>query len=154
MALKDFLSLADDKLHEVFAKKAYDPQKDRERMVKRLDTANNQFQSATPTKGQKIWKIANGVVELTLPFFIGGKSVFHLPSERFSDAIKHLKEAVLAGDADEHLKAGAQSGSDKPARIKREPTSSGGDGGRSWSPERKAKFAATIAARNAAKGKG
>ncbi len=36
MALKDFIALADDKLHEVFVKKAYDPQRDRAAMVKRL----------------------------------------------------------------------------------------------------------------------
>ena len=51
MSFKSFLSLADAKLHEVFSRKDYDPTKDRAAMTKRLDTALNQFQSATPTKG-------------------------------------------------------------------------------------------------------
>ena len=149
MALKDFLSLADDKLHEVFAKKDYDPAKDRAAMIKRLDTAHTQFQSATPIKGRKMFKIANGVVELTLPFEIGGKSVFHLPTERFADAIQHLKDAVGQGEADGHLKSGATNVA-APRQARKPDAPRYSEGTRGWSDERRAKFAATVAARKAA----
>ena len=157
MALKDFLSLADDKLHEVFAKKEHDPRKDRAAMIKRLDTAHGQFQSETPVKGRKMFRLANGVVELTLPFEIGGKSVFHIPTERFSDAIQHLKDAVGKGEADEHLKSGAATGGGvaaprAPRKAKDAEAPRYSEGSRGWSDERRAKCAATVAARNAAKG--
>ena len=154
MALKDFIALADDKLPEVFAKKAYDPQRDRAAMVKRLDTAHAQFSATEPTRGRKMWKLNNGVVELTLPFPIGGKQVFHMPSERFADAIQHLKDAIGKGEADTELQAHGERGDAAPAPRKSRSASalSSGDGSRSWSPERRARFQETIAARNA-KGK-
>lgn len=152
MALKDFIALADDKLHEVFAKKAYDPRRERAAMVKRLDTAHAQFTADAPTRGRKMWKVNNGVVELTLPFAIGGKSVFHMPSERFADAIQHLKDAIGKGEADTELEAHAGRGGDAAAapRASRETsTPRYATGSRSWSPERRARFQETIAARNA-----
>ena len=155
MALKDFIALADDKLHELFARKAYDPQRDRAALIKRLDGAHSQFTATEPTRGRKMWRVANGVVELTLPFAIGGQSVFHLPTERFADAIEHLKHAVGAGEADGELQAHSESrtgtAGPAPKAPKSQSTSTArySDGSRSWSPERRAKFRETIAARNA-----
>lgn len=163
MALKDFLSLHSDDLRETFARKEYDPTRDRAALVKRLDNADNAFKSATPTKGKKMFRIANGVVELTLPFAIGGRSTYHIPSERFSDAIQHLKDAVTGGEADDDLKKARESGSvdggeAAPARAPRAKREAGegrySEGSRGWSDERRARFAETIAARNAAKGNG
>ena len=157
MALKDFVALADDKLHEVFASKAYDPKRDREAMIKRLDTAHLQFGATEPTRGRKMWKLNNGVVELTLPFAISGKSVFHIPSERFADAIDHLKSAIGKGEADAELKAHGEGGGARASapRAGRKPRDSSApryaEGSRSWSPERRARFAETIAARKAGK---
>jgi len=148
MALKDFLALADEKLHETFSKKAYDPTKDRAALIKRLDTADNQFKSATPTKGKKMFRLQNGVVELNLPIELGGKSRFLIPAERFSDAIEKLKSAVGAGEADTEFEASQSATTPKTPRKLRE----GGGEGRAWSDERRARFAETIAARKATKG--
>ena len=103
MALKDLLALADDKLHEVFSRKPHDPAKARNAFIKRIDTTENQFKSATPVRGRKIFKIANGVVQVTLPFEIAGKSTFHVPSERFSDWLGHLRDSVSKGELDKEL---------------------------------------------------
>lgn len=103
MALKDFLALADDKLHELFSTKKPDPTKARASLVKRLDTAATQFGSPEPSRGKKMWSVNNNVVELTLPVAIGGKSTYFFPAERFPDAIKSLKDAVNAGEADADL---------------------------------------------------
>lgn len=145
MALKDFVSLADDKLHEVFSQKPHDAAKAREAMVKRLDKAYEQFQATEPVRGRKLFKIQNGVVELTLPFEVAGKNVFHLPSERFVDALKHLKTSITKGELDDELKA-AGSSKEAPERAPRRTSAAAGRG---WTDERRAKFAATVAARNA-----
>ena len=155
MALKDFVALADDKLHEVFSRKPHDATKSREAMVKRLDKASEQFQATEPVRGRKLFKIQNSVVELTLPFEIDGKSTFHIPSERFADALTHLKESVTKGELDNELKKGAdQSYSGTTAAAVKAPRNqSSGAAGRGWTDERRAKFAATVAARNAGKAK-
>lgn len=159
MALQDFIALADDKLHELFSRKAYDPQRDRAAMVKRLDNAHAQFTATEPTRGRKMWRLNNGVVELTLPFAIGGKSVFHIPTERFADAIEHLKHAIGKGEADAELKAHAEGASGvgpaaaKPSKAASSTGARYAKESRSWSPERRAKFQETIAARAAAKQK-
>jgi len=151
MALKDFLALADDKLHETFSRKAYDPAKDRAALVKRLDTADNQFKSATPTRGKKMFRLANGVVELNLPISIGGKSRFLIPSERFSDAIASLKTAIGAGEADKELEAGSSGVDGSTPSAPRKPRQKTEGAGRGWSDERRARFNESIAARKAAK---
>lgn len=143
MALKDLLSLADDKLAEVFAKKPHDPAKARTPILKGIDRTKNQHASATPVRGKKWFKVANGVVQVTLPFEIAGKSTFHLPSERFVEWLDHLKDSVTKGELDKEIEAGA-------SKSPRAPKISGG-GGKGWSPERRARFAASIEARKKAK---
>lgn len=110
MALTDILKLADDKLAETFAKRAVDPAKARKPILKMIDNAINQFASATPVKGRKMWKEANGVVEFTPPFQIGGKDMLYIPSERFGDVLKTLRASVEAGEADDAIKARAEAG--------------------------------------------
>ena len=155
MALKDFIALADDKLHEAFNRKPHDATKARETMVKRLDKAHEQFHATEPARGRKLFKIQNGIVELSLPFEVSGKSTFHIPSERFADALKHLKTSVTKGELDDELRAAADkpSGDPAPAAAKVPRKQSTGGTGRGWTDERRAKFAATVAARNAGKGK-
>lgn len=124
MALNDFLSLADPKLANKFAVKAFDPTKPRETLAKRLDTAKSQFLSTEPTRGRKMFKINNSVVELTLPIEIGGATTHYIPSERFPHAIDKLKASLEAGELDKQLEfyangIGAETGTVE--RKKRRP---------------------------------
>jgi len=151
MALKDLLALADDKLHEVFSSKPHDPSKARAPILKGIDRTAKQFAQTEPVRGRKWFKVANSVVELTLPFSISGKSTFYIPSERFPDFLEKLKSSVEAGELDKEIEAGA--GATPPQARERKPRSDAGQGRNGWSEERRAKFAATVAARNAAKGK-
>lgn len=145
MALNDFIKLADDKLHEVFSRKPHDPSKARNAAIKRLDTTHNQFIATEPARGRKMFKIQNGVVELTLPWAVGGKSVFHIPSERFADAISHLKESISKGELDKELETANSSNQPATARSG-QPRKK-----REWSHEQRDAFAASIKARQAAK---
>ena len=142
MALSDLLKLADDKLAELFHKKQHDPEKARRPNLKGIDRTRNQLESPTPTKGKKWWKVSNNVVEFTPPFPIGGKTTHYVPSERFPDYLTHLHGAVSAGELDEVF---AQTAT---ARAPRKT----GSGGKAWTAERRARFAASVAARNAKKG--
>jgi hypothetical protein len=158
MALKDFLKLNKPELREKFAAKPYDAERARGPIIKALDKASDQYASATPVKGRKMWKSNNGVIELTLPFEIEGETVATFEPDEFFDALKHLKEAVAGGELDDAIKAAneadpataATSTTTRKARAPR-PTSTGGGNG--WPEERRAKFNATIAARKAAEGK-
>ena len=84
-----------------------------------------------------------------------------VPVERAPDFLDHFAEAVQAGDFDHALATNgigtSQHVSDAPVRKVRKPRDpdTGArytEGSRSWSPERRVKFAETIAARNGAKG--
>jgi hypothetical protein len=158
MALKDIFTLFDDTLADVFAKKAYDPTKDREKLIKRLEAQKAKFLATEPAKGRKDFSIANGVVEFrpTLanghPLVLNGKEANYVPSERFADVLDYLIDEVKSGQVDDQL-AGKEGSAPLPKaarapRAKRE----GASGGSGWSEERRAAFAKTIAARKAAKG--
>ncbi|MDR6146152.1 hypothetical protein QE363_001945 [Sphingomonas sp. SORGH_AS870] len=157
MALKDIFNLFDDKLADVFAKKAYDPAKDRAKLVKRLETQKAKFLATEPARGAKDFKIANGVVEFRPvlpgghPLVLGGKEVNYVPSERFADVLDKLIAEVQAGEVDDQLEGKEGSAPMPRARTARAPREGGGKG---WSEERRAAYAATIAARKAAKGQG
>lgn len=146
MSLKDLLSLADDKLHDVFNRKAPDLTKLRKAVLKGIETTERQFASVTPVRGRKWFKVNNEVVEFNLPFGIQGKSKFYVPAERFGDFLTKLKSTVTGGELDKEIAAGK---TDAPAASapkvrKRAPQS----------PEvvanRVAKAAATRAAKKAA----
>lgn len=119
MALADLLKLADDKLAETFNLKAVDPAKARKPIVKQIDNAINQFASATPVKGRKLWKESNGVVEFNSPFDIGGKSTLYIPAERFGEFLKALKATVEAGEADQAIKDRANGAAPAASGAKR-----------------------------------
>ncbi len=155
MALKDLLAMVDDKLAEVFDRKAYDPSKDRDRFAKRIDATKTKFLQTEPARGQKDFTVANGVVryEPTLrgnPVVIGGRMVFHIDSGKFVAFLDGLKSSVEGGELDDAIEAAATDdaapAAPKAARKPRE-----GGGSRGWSDERRAAFAATIAARKAGK---
>lgn len=152
MALKDFLSLADDNLKTAYHKAAFNIEKARADVVARLKKAEEQFMATEPTRGRKMFKVNNNVVELTLPFHVDGKNVLYIPSERFADALRKLSEAVGKGEADKEIEAGVASDSETPrSRAPRAPRAAGSGGGKGWTEERRARFAETIAARKAAK---
>lgn len=151
-SLDDFLKLSDDRLAKDHSTPAFDAVRARAGLVKVIDRAASTFTEGK-TSGRKAWSVNRGVVELTLPVEIGGKSTYYIPSERFPDALAKLKKAVEAGDVDADLEAQADNVDDpRPKAIRRQSAPREGGSGRTWSPERKAKFAATIAARKAAKG--
>lgn len=155
MALKDLLALVDDKLSNLFEKVAYDGSKDRAKFVKRIDSTKEKFLATEPARGAKDFSVANGVVRYAPtisgnPVAIGGKTTLHVPSERFADFLDKLRAAVEAGELDDVIEAAATgegaAKAQRAPRAKRE-----GGSGRGWSDERRAAFAATIAARKAGK---
>ncbi len=153
MALKDLFTLFDDALESVFHTKAHDPSKDRAAMIKRLEKTRDKFLATEPAKGKKDFSIANNVVAFSPttpaghPLILNGKTTNFIPSERFGDVIDNLIKSVEAGELDKELKSEGTPTASKP-KTTRKP-GAGSSGG--WSPERLAKFKATVAARNAAK---
>ena len=149
MSLKDLLAISDDKLHEIFEQKAIDPKKAREAFAKRIDKTAEQFASATPLKGRKMFVIKNGIVKVTLPFAIEGKNEFLIPSERFKEWLGHLRDSVTKGELDDAMKTEATSTTNKlgiptpKVRKVRGPLS----------PEKLAARRAKVAAREAAAAK-
>lgn len=157
MALKDLLALMDNGLESVFHKKAYDPQKDRQWVVDRITKASTQFASTESTRGggARWWKLSNGVVAFSptrkdgAPLIINGQTTNFIPSERFEDFLRSMAIAVTGGEFDAELSSESTAGKTVKIKTPRSPSSGGGKG---WSPERKAKFEATIAARKASTG--
>ncbi|MDD1452675.1 hypothetical protein NHF48_019860 [Sphingomonas sp. H160509] len=160
MALKGFLALVDEKLSEAFHYVAPDKTKHRKPFIAALDKAKAQFDDDKPPRGDKaMWSINNKVVHFTPKLGANpvkiheGKSAFFIPSERFPNALAELRKDVEAGELDSELHEAAEgdllaggvklSGhrverSDKPARA-------------GWSPERRAKYEATQAAKKGGK---
>lgn len=156
MALKDVLALIDSSLADVFKTVAYTPDRDRKKFADRIDATKAKFLATEPPRGKKDFSVANNVVEYrpTLnggAVKIGGKDVSYVPAERFDDFLTGLKAAVLAGELDKELEAAGKGDAATTARAPR-VKSQGTGTGRGWSEERRAAFAATIAARKAAKG--
>lgn len=158
MALKDILGLIDHKLADVFHTVAYSPNRDRAAVAKRIDDTKSKFLATEPARGKKDFSVANNVVEYRpiVPsagaLLIAGKDVSYIPAERFVDFLDGLKAAVEEGELDKELEAahGGEAVKVKAARKPREP----GSVGKGWSEERRAAYAATIAARKAAKEQG
>lgn len=153
-------ALIDPKLEETFNQKAYDPAKDRAWVVSRLDAAKTQFASTETTRGggKKMWKLSNGVVAFSpirkdgMSLVVNGQTTVFIPSERFNDFLNAMVEAVQAGEFDKELSADTTAGTTvKVARKPRAGRADGSSAGAGWSSERREKFAATVAARNAAK---
>lgn len=153
MALKDLFALVDDKLKDVFNRVTYDPAKDREALVRRIDATRTKFLATEPQRGRKDFAVKNNVVEYRptvggRPLALEGREVNYVPSERFTDFLDLLRTEVEGGRLDKEITAAA-SGTEaaKPARKPRSDTGKGRGG---WSDERRARFEASIAARKAA----
>ncbi|KTT98684.1 hypothetical protein [Sphingomonas sanguinis] len=159
MALKDLLALADKKLQDVFHTKAYDPGSDRERTILRIEDQRAKFLATEPAKGKKDFVVQNKVVQYSpvVPragaLVIAGETTHYIPSERFTDFLDVLKTEIANGNLDRELEA-AHSEESKAAKSTRSARAPREGGGKGWSEERRAAYAATIAARKAAKGQG
>lgn len=140
MSLKTLLALADDKLADLFNRKPHDPTKARKKALQGIDKTHAQFHATEPQKGRKWFTHKNEVVKFHPPFPIAGKSEHFVPSERFPDYLTHLRGAVEAGELDDALNEAPPT-----------PSVRKSSGGAGWSPERRAKFAATQAAKKVKK---
>lgn len=167
MSLLDKLhAFVDNSLEATFNRKPYDPSKDRAFVLKWIERTRAHLNQAEPVKGRRWAQFANGVMSFTPtrpdggPLEINGTTTVFVPVERAGDFLDHFKEAIETGQFDHALATNgigtSQHVSDAPtvkARKARDPneTPRYAEGSRSWSPERRARFAETIAARNAAK---
>ncbi|GAA0452659.1 MULTISPECIES: hypothetical protein [Sphingomonas] len=159
MALKGFLALVDDKLSEAFHYVAPDKTKHRKPFLSALDKAAKQFDEGKQPRGANaLWSANNNTVRFMpklagVPVMIEGKSEFFIPAERFPNALAELRKDVEAGELDETLHNASKGKSDPLAggvkltshAITPKPKRAG------WSPERRARFAESVAARKAAK---
>lgn len=98
VSVSDLLSLADDKLRDVFNLKPRDPAKDRAKAIKLIDQKRRQ-------------KERNDIVEYTSPWPIEGRSTHYVPAERFSDFVEKLKNLVTEGHFDTDIERAQASGS-------------------------------------------
>ena len=112
--------------------------------LKSVDATLNNYRSATPTKARKSYKINadNGAVEWTLPVPVNGVAVFYETSDEFEAAVADYREWLASDKANGALEAKARGeGASKLAS----------GSGKGWSPERRARFEATQAAKKAKK---
>lgn len=162
MALKDTFSTFFDNvgLADVFNRPAHDPVKARKPLLKGIETAKTQFEEGKTKGPNRWWSVSNGVVALTVKvsgvtFDINGVATNHMPAERFPEFLAKFKAAVEAGEFDEELEnhgngdAKVHIAKARKPRTPKDPNAPAA--GREWSEERRAKFAATVAARKAAK---
>jgi hypothetical protein len=155
--LEKLHALIDPKLEETFNQKAYDPAKDRQWVVSRLESAKTQFASTEGGRGggRKMWKLANGVVAFSpvrrdgMSLVVNGQTTVFIPSERFNDFLNAMVEAVNAGEFDKELIADATTGTTVKVASKPRAARASSVGGAGWSDERRARFEASIAARKA-----
>jgi hypothetical protein len=148
--LDDLFSLVDPNLANAYSN---DPTKNRTTFINGLAKVKEQFENGKQPRGEKaMWSASNSVVAFTpklnaLPISLKGNETLYIPSERFPEFLKKLTDAASKGELDDHLKGDGEvirtvrksDGESKP----RAP----------WSPERRARQEATLAARKAAKDK-
>lgn len=122
----------------------------RAKAVKSIDGALAQLEGGADAPRQSLWKVKGDMARVTLKVgrnlvSLDGADFAVVPAERAKDFYEMLKASVEAGELDAALATANGSASGTP----RAPKASGG-GTRTWSDERKKKFAATIAARSKA----
>jgi hypothetical protein len=104
-----------------------------------FEIGNNQVVAFSPTRpdGQ--------------PIVIDGQSVTFWKADEFPGILDAFEAAIVAGEIDDQLEGSTPAGASLPARELKAPKkrAARSDAGqtREWSDERRAKFAATIAAR-------
>lgn len=155
MGLKDFLALNDKALAKQYEYVAPDKTIHRKTFLIGLNTVERQFgEGRQPRSG--MWSAKNNVVRFepklsNAPVEIEGETVFHIPSERFLDALATLRKETEAGTLDDALHATHEHGVKQNAGQKVDDRAGSVRAG--WSPERRERFAASIAAKRANKPK-
>lgn len=134
MSLKDLLRLSNDKLHERFTAKPYDPAKDRDKVLKAIDRMEEQHRTKGVVRGRK-WFSKNegmGITRVAPPFKVGGKSEHFVESSQFGAFCNAFRGAVRSGELDDAIAGGLQS-------------NRGGAGKKraGWSAERRAAYEAS-----------
>lgn len=107
MALGDLFGIIDNRLKDVFERRAPDPDKARKPLLKGIERAMEQFRAGRKGPNQW-WRVKNGVVALTVKvngdtFDINGVATNHMPEDRFAEFLDKMREAVNAGAFDEEL---------------------------------------------------
>lgn len=108
MALKDYLSMIDNALKDVFERKAVDPTKARRPLLRGVDRAVAQFKAGSAGTPTGWYRLRNGVVALTVKvdgdtFAINGATTNHLPADKFEAFLQAMRAAVEAGEFDAEL---------------------------------------------------
>lgn len=135
MPISDLFKLHDPALADQYAAKPYDASKDRKAFIKSLDGVVEQYNNGRTKVPNRMWSAANGVVKLELkfkgrPIAVTGEDTFHIPEDRFAEAINIIKKAVEAGELDEALEGCGGHGANTAAPVKAKTT-------REFSPESK-----------------
>ena len=155
MALKDIIARFSPDAEKLFH---HDPDASRRPVLDKIAKTREAF--ADPSKrAQKKWFTIgnNNIVAFEpkradgQPIVIDGKSVTFWKADEFPAILDSFEAAVRAGEIDDQLEGGTPAGASLPEKTLRKPRQKREGGGSGWSEERRAKFAATVAARNAAK---
>jgi hypothetical protein len=106
----------------------------------------------------KVYEVRDGIAKAHIRqgsrnLVLEGQEYFYVAKEKLAAFYEEVKSQILAGDHDDALKALDEP--EKPAgRTPRAPREGKREGNFGWSDERKARFKATIAAKQAAKAQG
>ena len=108
MALKDYLTIIDNGLKQLFDRKAEDPAKARRPLLRGIDRTLAQFKAGSTGTPTGWYRTKNGVVALTVKvggdtLDINGAATNHLPADRLEEFLVALRAAVKAGAFDAEL---------------------------------------------------
>ena len=108
MALKDYLTIIDNGLKQLFDRKAEDPAKARRPLLRGIDRTLAQFKAGSTGTPTGWYRTKNGVVALTVKvggdtLDINGAATNHLPADRLEEFLVALRAAVEAGAFDAEL---------------------------------------------------
>lgn len=126
----------------------------RERVTKRIDEILAMIEKGETKPRGAPYEIRGDVARATIrlgsrPLVIENQEEFFVAKDKLTDFYKEVKKQIGAGEHDEAL-ANMDRGTDGKPESAAKPKKSGNYG---WSPERKARFQATLAAKKAASGK-
>jgi hypothetical protein len=159
VSLKDIIAKLSPENERLFS---HDPEAGRRPMLERLAKNREAFNDPSKRVRGRWFEVGhNGVLAFSptrpdgQPIVIDGKSVTFWPASDFPEILNAFEAAIVAGEIDDQLDGSTPAGASLPARElktprKRAPRSDAGQK-REWSPERRAKFAASLAARKAGK---
>ena len=149
MAEHDFFA-DDEKAREAYHTKPFDIEGARAKAAKWLDKIGEQISSGA-TRGKRNWSHSNNSFHIQLPFAHNGVDAVHRAGDKVADYLKSFKEAIVGGKFDDSIRAHHESTDTTATPVKTTRKPREGGGGKGWSEERRARFAASIAARNAEK---